>query len=53
MDKAGNELYLERFRDQGPGARKMGFECFQDQNSAKGYMCYPIISWGGLTGRAA
>jgi hypothetical protein len=67
-DRAGNESYLERFRDQGPGARKMGFEYFfQDQISAKCYYTYwdtsrgtyvlPYQSaracWGGLTGRAA
>lgn len=53
MDRAGNELYLDWFRDQGPGAREMGFECLQDQTWAQDSMYYSIIGWGGLTGRAA
>lgn len=31
MDRAGNELYLDWFKDQGPGASRTGFECLEEQ----------------------
>lgn len=46
MDTAGNELYLDWLRDQGPGARKMGFAVSPRPDLGSGLYVLPYHQLG-------